>query len=175
MQVKFLTGLLTKSRSKINIIMQNNELLLEKCRSLAKIKNHRKYDNTESRKKKNALQTVNNGGNCFIKFKGFQSNITSNTELPAENVDKTGEINRNTQNSSNNWGNVSRKKAPNHKDKVNMTCTGLKNKTDNTIFRAATSRRLFYIVKIAGKEVAEDTIRDYLGEFNGYDSINIIK
>ncbi|KAK9876455.1 hypothetical protein WA026_012769 [Henosepilachna vigintioctopunctata] len=90
-------------------------------------------------------------------LKYVKSKITSNTELSAENIDKTGEINRNTQNSSNNWVNVFRKKALKPKDKVNMTCTGLKNKADNTVFRAATSR--FYLGKVAGKDVTEDTIR----------------
>ncbi|KAK9880082.1 hypothetical protein WA026_008598 [Henosepilachna vigintioctopunctata] len=106
-------------------------------------------------------------------LKDVKTNITSNTELSAENVDKTRKINRNTQNSSDTWVNVSRKKAPN--DKVNMTCTGIKYKTDNTVFRAATSRKWFYIGKIAGKEMADDTIRDYLKEINRYESINIRK
>lgn len=164
MKVKLLEKLLLESRSKNEILLLNNQLLLEKIGTVEKTKNKQseKYDNhkmeqfqqrsqkaNEERKSQNpethALQSVKRD---TVKSK--------QTDIPTTDAE---------------WTLVSRKKQIKKPEKV--ICTGIK--SGEALFQGVKKRKWIYVGKIAGKETTVEEVEKYMKQERNFEEVQVKK
>lgn len=82
-------------------------------------------------------------------------------------------MNKQTLTENNEWTKVTRIKNKS-RPKSEVICTGSK-KTTNSVIKGAAKRKWIYVGRIQGKDITEKQIKDYLGEIDGGEEVEVKK
>ncbi|KAK9884544.1 hypothetical protein WA026_007386 [Henosepilachna vigintioctopunctata] len=192
MKIKYLEELLLESQSKNKILIQNNELLLEKIQGYDK---KTQIDNNRGVSERDNILRVRRDKNSVSSRSASMSgpkNVKDMSQKPSQTSLTTSEVEVQKHNYEDIEINTKRSKSLHHmsismnemtsyvsdeqwkiverpkKQIKKLICTGLK-KTDGTInFQGAQRKKWVYVGRIIEKEVSETTIESYIkGEVQG--------
>lgn len=197
----YLKILLKEVQEKNIILMQNNDLLVEKM-ARNQIESKKIINDNITHSKKVAEKEIN-------KEKGRNINVTRNAErniapnyagalgLPSvkdsvpnpkltfslpSNIDSSSAVNKQrslvleTKESNDESANATTKEwkiVTNRRKRSKLICTG--SKKANTIIKGVPRKRWVYVGRIEGKDTSEQDISDYLNDIEGHEDIEVKK
>lgn len=193
-ELTYIKELLKESREKNRILMENNALLknhtedVEKTDNLIKVKNVNKEksgqykDDNKSQsqdtrnEKNNEMSYAKKTVHRILELPSHRTDAvdTSKSQKAYVNVERQISINnKQTSAQDGEWTTIIRNKNKT-KPRSEVICTGSK-KTTNSIIKGAAKRKWIYVGRIQGKDITEKQIKDYLGEMNQNEEIEVKK
>lgn len=190
MQVEYLNAIIVEIQSKNSILLENNKLLVEKIANQElTIRRDKTAKNQNTMKDNSNIEHASNFSKqqptyCSVAGSSNQLNINRNSNLGVSNSStKVNKDNLSKSRSSEivgeneeKWTTVlhNKKKPGNISNKnPDIICKG--KQSTSGIIKGATRRKWIYVGKIAGKEVSEEDIINYMGKIDEHENILVKK
>lgn len=169
MKVKLLEELLLESRSKNEILILNNQLLLEKIGTVEKTKNKQSEKNDNYIKQFHKMEQCQQQSQKPHEEHNSQNPTTHALQSVKRDTAKSKQTDISTTDAE--WTLVSRKKQIKKPEKV--ICTGIK--SGEALFQGVKKRKWIYVGKIAGKKTTVDDVEKYMKQERNFKEVQVKK